>query len=433
MHADDILRPLGDGGDFVDVEVGGVAGEDRAGLGQPVEPREDLLLHVHILVHRLDDEVAVAQRVEVERGSEGAHRRFDLFGLHPALGGGRLVILADHAGAAIERLLRHFDDRHGNAGAQEVHRNAATHRAGADHADAFDRALDGIGGDVVDLGRLAFGEEDVALRGGLVAHHQLHEFLPFEGDAVRERRLGRLHDAGNVGGGRVEAAEAAAVGLLERGNRIRVGLYGPLRRTRDRPLRLYLVRKGDRIRLQAVLTDDLVDQAGLLRLLGADRIALRGHLQRQRDPGNARQPLRAACTGQQAELHFGRAELRRGDRDAIMTAQRHLAPATQRRAVDRRDDRLGRCLDHVDHGGQARLDHRFAELGDVGAGEEGTAIAADHHRRDRSIGDAFLDRGLQPLPHGCAQRIDRRVVGDDDEYVVVAFGADRRSHRVSPS
>ena len=50
-------------------------------------------------------------------------------------------------------------------------------------------------------------------------------------------------------------------------------------------------------------------------------------------------------------------------------------------------------LGFADHGGQARLDHRFAELGDVGAGEEGTAIAADHHRRDRGIGDAFLDRG----------------------------------------
>ena len=87
------------------------------------------------LEHRLDDQVAIGQRLEIERRVQQPHRLFDLLAGHPALGGGRLVILAHHAGAAVERFLRHLDDRHRDAGRQEVHRNAAAHGPGADHAD----------------------------------------------------------------------------------------------------------------------------------------------------------------------------------------------------------------------------------------------------------------------------------------------------------
>ena len=62
-----VLRPRGARRDLVDVEVGGVGGEDRARLGDLVEPAEDLLLDVHLLEHRLDDQVAVGERLEVER------------------------------------------------------------------------------------------------------------------------------------------------------------------------------------------------------------------------------------------------------------------------------------------------------------------------------------------------------------------------------
>jgi hypothetical protein len=41
VRADHVLRPLGDRGDLVDVERGGVGGEDRAGLGNGVELPED--------------------------------------------------------------------------------------------------------------------------------------------------------------------------------------------------------------------------------------------------------------------------------------------------------------------------------------------------------------------------------------------------------
>ena len=74
VQADHVLRPRGAGRDLVDVEVGGVGREDRARLGDLVEPAEDLLLDVHLLEHRLDDQVAVGERLEVERRVQQAHR-----------------------------------------------------------------------------------------------------------------------------------------------------------------------------------------------------------------------------------------------------------------------------------------------------------------------------------------------------------------------
>src|SRR3546814_4530690 len=84
-----------------------------------------------------DLEVAIGERVERECRGERAHRRRHLLGRHPALGGAGLVILAHRRCAAIERLLLHLDDRHRDSRRQEVHRNAAAHRARADHADAL--------------------------------------------------------------------------------------------------------------------------------------------------------------------------------------------------------------------------------------------------------------------------------------------------------
>ncbi len=59
MQADHILRPFRDGGDLVDVEIGRVGGEDRAGFADPVEVREDIFLDGDVFEHRLDHEVAI--------------------------------------------------------------------------------------------------------------------------------------------------------------------------------------------------------------------------------------------------------------------------------------------------------------------------------------------------------------------------------------
>ena len=64
---------------------------------------------------------------------------------------------------------------------------------------------------------------------------------------------------------------------------------------------------------------------------------------------NAGQPDRAAVAGQEAELHFRLAELRRIARDPDVARHGQLAAATKREAVDRRDHRLVQALERAEH------------------------------------------------------------------------------------
>ncbi len=270
-------------------------------------PKTSFLISI-CLEHRLDDQVAIGQRFEVERRLQQPHRAFDLFRGHAALGCGRFIVLAHHTGAAVERFLRHFDDGHRDSGRQEVHRNAAAHRAGADYADLLDRTRPGVLGDILDLRRLALGEEEILLRLGLGPGHQPHEQValvddPF-GIGFGDRRLDRL----DVGLGRLEPAEFARVGLAEFIEDRRIGtcfgqLLVPFRRFGQRADVLDLVRQRDRVLEQFALCNP-VDQANSKSLSRANGGARRDHLERLLDPGDARQALRPARTWQQAELHF---------------------------------------------------------------------------------------------------------------------------------
>ena len=104
-----------------------------------------------------------------------------------------------------------------------------------------------------------------------------------------------------------------------------------------------------------------------------------------------------------------------------MARQRDFAAAAQRRAVDRGDHRLVARFQLVERFAQVGADRRLAEFGDVGAREKRPPVAADHHRLDAVVAQRLLDPGDQPLPHRRAERVDRRVVGDNDEHVVVLF------------
>jgi hypothetical protein len=76
MQADDVLRPRGRRRDLVDVEIGGVGGQNRTGLAHPVEGPEDLALDAHFLERGLDDQINVRQCGEV--GACGELRRQDV-------------------------------------------------------------------------------------------------------------------------------------------------------------------------------------------------------------------------------------------------------------------------------------------------------------------------------------------------------------------
>src|SRR6185437_9733310 len=127
VQADNAFRALGDGSDFIDVQIRRVGGEDRALLDDAVELFEHVFLHINVLVDGFDHEIAIGEIFEAHRRREQAHALFDIFHREAAALGAVLVVLAHHADAAVERFLLHFHDGHGDAGIGEIHRNAAAH------------------------------------------------------------------------------------------------------------------------------------------------------------------------------------------------------------------------------------------------------------------------------------------------------------------
>jgi hypothetical protein len=199
VQAQHISRTRGAGGNRVDVEIGGVAGEDRAGFGDAVQAREHVLLDRHLLEHRLDHEIAVREIPERERAREQRHVARHVGGARRAPFRGALVVAADHADAAIERLARSLDQHHRDAGREEIHRDAAAHGAGTDHADACDGPGRHVGGNTGNLRRPALGEEGVALRRGLRAVQQFAKQALFLRDPGVEGQVhGRLDGADRV-------------------------------------------------------------------------------------------------------------------------------------------------------------------------------------------------------------------------------------------
>jgi len=100
--------------------------------------------------------------------------------------------------------------------------------------------------------------------------------------------------------------------------------------------------------------------------------------------------------------------------DAEVAAERDFEPG--RRARHRRSPRppAGARLDLGNRDGEARRLRRLAEFADIGAGDEGLALADQHDRRDGGIGDGSLDAIDQTLPHGDAESVHGRVVDGED-------------------
>ncbi len=356
------------------------------------------------------------------------HARLDVGLAHAALLGGVLVILADHAEPAVERRLLSFDDRHGDADVEEIHRDAAAHRAGADHADLLDGQRRRVVGDIGDLPDLALGEEHVALRLRLRRRQQFQKRRALALDAFVERQFDRVADRADRALPGLEAAEFLRVGLADRVEDFRLAARGKdlvfeVAHFSKRHLLVdRLARERERAFAQLALLDEPVDHAAFKRLLRGDRRSRKDRLERRFRADQARQALRAAGAGDQAELDFRQADFCARDRDPIMRDQRDLEAAAERRAVDRRDDGLSAILDRRLRLRQARPAHRLAEFGDVGAGDEGAAGADQHDRLGGGIGRRLGDAIAQRVAHPRRKRIDRRRVDGQDGDV--AFHAE---------
>src|SRR3546814_5550171 len=77
----------------------------------------------------------------------------------------------------------------------------------------------------------------------------------------------------------------------------------------------------------------------------------------------------------------------------MVTDGRGFETSPQGCPVDRRDHRLACRLDHIEQRVEIGAARGLAEFADVGAGDEGAAVAAQHDRLDAIVGE----RGLEML------------------------------------
>ncbi len=284
---------------------------------------------------------------------EQPYRLFDLFAGHPPLGRGCFVILAHDAGAAIERILRHFDDRHGDPGRQEVHRNSAAHRPGADHADLLHLARTGVLGDILDLGRLALGEEEILLRPRLGAGHQSHEQVALVDNAFGIGLGDRCLDGLDIGFRRLEAAELLRIGLAEfvedGGIAARfLQFLVAFARLGQRTDVAHFLGQRDRM-LDEFALDDAVDQPHRISVLGRNHRARRHISSAFWTPATRGSRCVPPAPGSSPSFTSGTPELGVVNGDPIVGGQRNFQPAAEGGAMDRRDHRLRAIFDDVDH------------------------------------------------------------------------------------
>ena len=151
------------------------------------------------------------------------------------------------------------------------------------------------------------------------------------------------------------------------------------------------------------------------------RLTADDHVQRGFHAQHARQTLRAAGAGNQAQLDLGQrnAGARRGD--AVVAAQRQFQPAPHGHAVHGGDHRLGGVFQGQDHAQQVRLLQRFgrAKFADVGTARKGLAGTGNHDGLDRGVVIGAVQAGGNALARGQAQTVDRRVVQRDDGDLAV--------------
>jgi hypothetical protein len=176
-----------------------------------------------------------------------------------------------------------------------------------------------------------------------------------------------------------------------------------------------LARERDRSGNQVAL-HELRAVAELEGFFGLDRRAADDHVERLGRTDHARQPLGAAGTRQQAEVHLGQADQGAGRADPVVAAERELVAAAERQARDSGDDRLVRAFDQRDQLGEigrgARL--RRVELADVGAAGEGARGAGQHHGLDRGVGQRAADPGVDAGAQVEPEAVDRGVLHRDD-------------------
>ena len=180
--------------DFIDVQVGRIRSQDARRLGDRVDFGEDLLLERHAFEHRLHDDVRILKTGVAQLRRDPGHALVHRSLREPALLHAARIVLADGRHSAIERLLAGLLDDHRNSGIRVRHRDAAAHRARADHRRATDFPRLNVRGNTGNLRDRALRKEGVDQRLALRGVQALAKQFRFQRASFVERKARRgLH------------------------------------------------------------------------------------------------------------------------------------------------------------------------------------------------------------------------------------------------
>ena len=168
MSANHRIRTRSGGGNFVNVQRRGVAGQDRSRLAHAIKLGRYFLFERHAFKYSFNHHVHAAEVLIVEGWRDQLEAFINiLLGKASALN--RIgIILFDGCQTTVQCCLISLFEQDWNSGIGKYHGNAATHGSRADYSHALYRNRRCFFGHVGNLGHLAFAKEDVNQCFGLV-------------------------------------------------------------------------------------------------------------------------------------------------------------------------------------------------------------------------------------------------------------------------
>ena len=270
VQADNVFRALGEAGDLVQVQGGGVGRQDRALFAYLVQLFEDRLFDAHFLEYGFDDQVHVAQVVISQGRIEQGHLGFGVVFAHAAFLDPTFVDLANGFHATVQAFLLHLNQGDRDASVQEVDADAGAHGAAADHANGLHIAGWSVRRYVGNLAGQPLGEECVAQGAGFRGLHQVYERLALDFHAfVEGHGDSRFHRFHTLQRGRVVLGHGTDGVLREHEEAFRVRVLGfqITHFFQWQVLADHLGGVGDG-RVQQFAIDNLIEQSAALELLG---------------------------------------------------------------------------------------------------------------------------------------------------------------------
>ncbi len=186
MHADDILRPLRETRNPVQIERRCIRCQDSALPHHVIEFLEYSLLHAHVFEYCFDHDIGLRNIVTGQTATDKADALRHVFRRQLALLQRAFIILADGRQAFIECFLPRVEDRDRDTGIRKIHCNARAHGAGANHRCSLDRARCRTFRHVRNLACRALAKKRMAQCFRFRGLHQLHKQIAFVLNAVIE-------------------------------------------------------------------------------------------------------------------------------------------------------------------------------------------------------------------------------------------------------